>query len=117
MKVFSFGLDWDSLTVMNEINNVLIDLGYTDHKEKPLKKTVTFGMNDNGESAFLIYAYKKEKALRIVAQNQKSILKISTGIFNKIKNEVEDNIKTEVFNTKTDLKKASDYLEKVVYDK
>ena len=111
MKFFSFNLDWDSLAVMTEIKKTLIDLGFKDEKGKPLDNNLTMGMNDKGESAFLIYAYKKTLALRIIAEHQTSELEISSGSWNQ---KTVSKIEKKNFDTKTDLLKASKHLEEIV---
>ena len=114
-------LEYNALAVMKEITNTLIDRGYyADPKGKQLEKNVTtLGVADTGETAFLLYAYKKNKAIRIIAHNQTSILEITSGFYNEKTNLVE--LKDQALKSfngldQKQLLQASNFLEELLND-
>lgn len=90
MTIWNINLRYDSISVMNAINETLIDRGYfADPEGKQLEKdNITLGMSNKGETAFLIYAYKDTKSVRIVAHHNSNSIEISTGFYDKKTNSV-----------------------------
>ena len=74
-KTFSFGLEWDTLSIQKAIGDHLEDLKW--------KIETSLEFADSGESALIITAYKKKNAIIIQLENENKKIVIQAGIQGK----------------------------------
>lgn len=106
MALWNISLEWDTVTIANSMIQTLKDKGFTDWKDKELN--LVYGMNDDNDSAFIIYAKLGDYLIRVFIQNQKKNIQISQG-----HNEAGKPDFKQDFSDKQQ-KLASDFFEKMI---
>ncbi len=118
MNIFNFGLEWNSISLAQKVQDEFVKRKLTNKKgEKLYDHNIVMGFTENfSESAFIIegFDHKNKFGIVITIPNKKKEVKIMAGKFND-----EATMDAKYNETFTDLRKASNYFEQVLseYDK
>lgn len=113
MTIISFGLEWDSLSIAKQISKAFQERNFTTKKGKPLGSTMTFGMSDDGKTAFIIDGFDNKNlfGISVTISNERKEIQIIGGPFNEVAS-----MKAKYNQDFTDLSVASKFLEQILND-
>ena len=118
MNIFNFGLEWNSISLAQKVQDEFVKRKLTNKKgEKLYDHNIVMGFTENfSESAIIIegFDHKNKFGIVITIPNKKKEVKIMAGKFNE-----EVTMYPKYNETFTDLRKASNYFEQALseYDK
>lgn len=113
-KIFVLGLEWDSLSIAQKIQNAFIEKNFTTRSGQTLTtQEIVLGFSDDGQSGFVVEGFDCVRKFGLVVQisNDKKWISMYGGPYT-------DDQKTEVkYNGEfTDLTEASKTFEKILDD-
>jgi hypothetical protein len=108
MTDFTFGLEWNTLTILESAGNHLLS--------KDWKISNSYGMADTGESALILEASKDKFALIMQLENEAKQISIKGGIAGKYLPPGKQIPKYSKRFASNQIKEASDFFEKIVME-
>lgn len=113
MTTIYFGLEWDSISIAKQISKAFKERNLTTRKGEPLDNSMTFGMSDNGKTAFIVDGFdnKNKFGISVTLSNETKDIHIIGGVFNDAVS-----MKAKYNQNFTDLSVASKYLEEILND-
>ena len=108
MTIFSFGLTWDTVTILQSAGEFLAD--------KKWEIQNSFGYADTGESALFLQALKKKFVLVMSLENEAKQITLKGGVHGKYLPEGKQIPQyTKVFSS-NQVQEASEYFEQIVME-
>jgi hypothetical protein len=116
LTIFTFGLEWDCISLAKKVKESFIKRKFTKKNSKPLDDSMTFGMSNHGDTAFIVEGFdtKKSFGLVVTLPTDKKEIRIMGGKYNN-----DASLKAKYNKTFSDLSEASKYFEEALkeYDK
>ncbi len=108
MTIFSFGLDWDTTTILQSAGEFLINNKWEIQN--------SFGFADSGESALILQATKDKFVLVMTLENEAKQITIKGGIHGDYLPEGKQVPKYSETFSSIQVKEASEFFEKIVME-
>lgn len=107
-KIFSFGLEWNTLSIQKAICDHLEDLKWD------IKTSLAFA--DSGQSALIITARKEKNVILVYLENEQKEIMIKAGKDGKYLSKGKQIPKYSQTFPHTEIRQASKYFEKILED-
>ena len=108
MADFIFGLQWDTVTILESAGKYLLSQNW--------EITNTFGLSDSGESALILEASKEKFVLFMQLENEAKQITIKGGIAGKYLPQGKQIPTYSQRFTSNQVKEASQYFEKIIQE-
>lgn len=112
--IHAFPLTWNTTDIANAMQKSLKENGFKDKDGKPFGDSLTYGMSDDGKSAFCILGLKSKSAFQIYIENDAEQIRFMGGVMGKYLPKGKQLAQFKKIFKKEQLAEASKYFEQMV---
>lgn len=113
-KIYAIPLTWNTFDIATAMQKTMDENGFTGRDGKKFGKSLTFGSNDEGKSAFCILGIKSKSALEITIENEREQIRFMGGVMGKYLPKGKQLAQFKKIFKKADLLEASKYFEEMM---